>query len=264
MDLIDEVIGYAKANAFAAPTADDQTTWNAHWKNCIRIKSEIDRLRAARDECERQYQEKVTEISGYIDQVNELRAALAAAQAGGILCTYGPPHERKRRWVLRFDDPDRGEMHFDDEGEAMSMFNKCTMNWTCTLFVTAEQRALRPSAAQADSEIVGYVAENKDKIFGLQSDFIAQSRSASAPAGAQPSEEDVARVLGIADVYGLDGTEEQRRMRIDRWEHGASMFPEKSSTEPVQDATIFHRGKDHWRNLARAVLVLLRGSPNER
>ena len=54
------------------------------------------------------------------------------------LCTYGPEAERKRRWILRFDDADKGDMHFDDEAEAMKMFAVCTLNWTCTLFVTAE------------------------------------------------------------------------------------------------------------------------------
>lgn len=56
------------------------------------------------------------------------------------LCTYGPPGARRRHWLLRFDDPDKGDMRFNNESEAMRMFKRCTDNWTCTLFVTAELR----------------------------------------------------------------------------------------------------------------------------
>lgn len=55
-----------------------------------------------------------------------------------MLCTYGPPNERKRHWILKFEDADKDDMHFEDEQEAMRMFNRCKDNWTCTLFVTAE------------------------------------------------------------------------------------------------------------------------------
>ena len=55
-----------------------------------------------------------------------------------MLCTYGPPAERERRWILKFDDPDKATMHFFNEPDAMRMFDRCKDNWTCTLFVTAE------------------------------------------------------------------------------------------------------------------------------
>lgn len=58
--------------------------------------------------------------------------------SGTVLCTYGPPAERKRYWLLKFDDPDKGTMHFNDEVEAMRAWDRCRDNWTCTLFVTAE------------------------------------------------------------------------------------------------------------------------------
>ena len=45
MQLVDEVVGYAKANMTAAKTADEQHTWGAHWRNCCLIKNEIDALR---------------------------------------------------------------------------------------------------------------------------------------------------------------------------------------------------------------------------
>lgn len=37
--LLDEVIGYAKANAESARTVDDQQTWRAHERNCRRVRS---------------------------------------------------------------------------------------------------------------------------------------------------------------------------------------------------------------------------------
>lgn len=49
MRLIDEVVGYANANAAAARDANDQQTWAAHHRNCVRIRdehaAEIERLR---------------------------------------------------------------------------------------------------------------------------------------------------------------------------------------------------------------------------
>lgn len=46
MDLIDEVIGYARANAEAARMPDERQTWEAHQRNCVRVSAEIARLRA--------------------------------------------------------------------------------------------------------------------------------------------------------------------------------------------------------------------------
>lgn len=57
-----------------------------------------------------------------------------------VLCTYGPPAERRRRWILKFEDPDVNDMHFDDEAEALIMFARHSMNWTCTLFGTWEMK----------------------------------------------------------------------------------------------------------------------------
>ncbi len=54
------------------------------------------------------------------------------------LCTDGPPNERKRCWLLKFDDPDRGFGLYDNEPEAMRAWDQAKDNWTCTLFVTAE------------------------------------------------------------------------------------------------------------------------------
>lgn len=70
-------------------------------------------------------------------------ARLAAARQKFMeqysLCTYGPPLDRKPHWILKFEDADRGEMHFDNEDEAHSAFDKYEGNWTCTLYVTARK-----------------------------------------------------------------------------------------------------------------------------
>ena len=59
------------------------------------------------------------------------------------LCTHGPEPERKRHWILKFEDADKEDMHFDDEAEAMKMFVLHTIQWNCTLFVTAEFKPIK-------------------------------------------------------------------------------------------------------------------------
>jgi len=54
------------------------------------------------------------------------------------LCTFGPPSERQRRWILKFEDDDVDDMQFDDEAEALERFRRMSDMWNCTLFVTAE------------------------------------------------------------------------------------------------------------------------------
>lgn len=53
------------------------------------------------------------------------------------LCTFGPPAERERRWILKFEDADVGDMHFAAEPDAMRAFERYSGAFTCTLFVTA-------------------------------------------------------------------------------------------------------------------------------
>lgn len=48
MELIDEVIGYAKANSESGLTPDERQTWAAHHRNCTRIKAEIEGEREGR------------------------------------------------------------------------------------------------------------------------------------------------------------------------------------------------------------------------
>jgi hypothetical protein len=42
LELLDEVIGYAHANAVAARTKDENMTWAAHHRNCIEVKRLIE------------------------------------------------------------------------------------------------------------------------------------------------------------------------------------------------------------------------------
>lgn len=55
-----------------------------------------------------------------------------------VLATFGPPAERRRMFVLMFEDPDMGNMYFHDEVEAVASFNRAKDAWTCTLFATME------------------------------------------------------------------------------------------------------------------------------
>ncbi len=61
----------------------------------------------------------------------------AAPGDRGALCTFGVPGERKRHWILKFEDADLGDMHFDDACAAHTEFERAETNWNCTLYVTA-------------------------------------------------------------------------------------------------------------------------------
>lgn len=54
------------------------------------------------------------------------------------LCTFGPPAERQRQWILKFEDADVDDMFFAAEPDAMRAFERYSGAFTCTLFVTAE------------------------------------------------------------------------------------------------------------------------------
>lgn len=85
-------------------------------------------------------------------------AANASAEARDF-CTYGPPDERKRQWIIVFEDADRGMMIFSDEREAHTAWDKAKDNWTCTLFETSERKyhwaagELRPLNASAEARL---------------------------------------------------------------------------------------------------------------
>jgi hypothetical protein len=69
-----------------------------------------------------------------------VRAALATpapAKTGETaLCTFGPEKERKRVFILKFEDADVGDMYFTDEAEAVKAFGRHSFTWNCTLLST--------------------------------------------------------------------------------------------------------------------------------
>lgn len=75
---IDELVGYAKANADAARTKDDQQTWAAHHRHALAAKAEIERL-------QKLVTEQGQEIAITRERDERLVAALLpfAAQAAG-------------------------------------------------------------------------------------------------------------------------------------------------------------------------------------
>lgn len=75
------------------------------------------------------------------------REASQATGVGEALCTFGQPAERKPQWILKFEDADVGDMHFDDEVEAIENFKRFTVTYNCTLFVTAALAA-RPAVSE--------------------------------------------------------------------------------------------------------------------
>jgi hypothetical protein len=80
-----------------------------------------------------------------VEDYEELRKAYLAltSENNNQLCTYGPEEERKPHWILKFEDADKGDMHFDDGAEAMKMFAICNMTWNCTLYVTARFKPIQ-------------------------------------------------------------------------------------------------------------------------
>lgn len=51
-----------------------------------------------------------------------------------LLCTFGPPAERKLYWLLVFEDGNNA--YFDNIDEGLAAFEKYRSNYNCTLFVT--------------------------------------------------------------------------------------------------------------------------------
>jgi len=57
---------------------------------------------------------------------------------GKVLTTFGPPAERRRRFIIKFEDADMADMHFICELEATARWDRLKDHWTCTLFGTWE------------------------------------------------------------------------------------------------------------------------------
>lgn len=103
----------------------------------------------------------------------------------GQLCTYGPPAERQHHWLLRFDDPDRGDCHFDNEQDAMEFFARAEGNWTCTLFVTATLEGSPMKPERTAEELI---------------DDRPPSREHPRPWRVEPDPDDPKRCWGIFDA----------------------------------------------------------------
>lgn len=61
-----------------------------------------------------------------------------AVERGEGLCCPGPPSERKRKWILLYEDTEVGMAVFDNREEAIAFFRRADDNWTCTLFETVD------------------------------------------------------------------------------------------------------------------------------
>ena len=54
-----------------------------------------------------------------------------------------PGDDQRRRWLLVFDDADRGNCVFYDEDEAHEAFARADTNWNCHLFESAARKPNR-------------------------------------------------------------------------------------------------------------------------
>ncbi len=71
-----------------------------------------------------------------------------SAGAGGereALASFG--HDRKKTWLLRFEDADEDDMIFDNEADARSAYGRHSFTWNCTLFETS---ALSPHSGKSE------------------------------------------------------------------------------------------------------------------
>lgn len=56
----------------------------------------------------------------------------------GCWCAPGPATEQTRKWLVLFEDKDKGQHVFEDETEAYLFFGKAeAMGWNCHLFAHA-------------------------------------------------------------------------------------------------------------------------------
>lgn len=119
-------------------------------------------------------------------------AALASEPVAGTaeLASHGT--DRKRVWMLHFEDADRGFAIYDNEPEAHEAYEKASVSWNCTLLETSARKydfkcgqlnALSAPPAPA-AEDIGREAE----------ELIANSRP--APAGREEIARAIATQLG--------------------------------------------------------------------
>lgn len=121
-----------------------------------------DELTAAFDKCRQDIKDDINDAwEDALKLIEKAIMPLCTAPATADYCTSGPPSERKRRWVVMFDDPDQGTLVFDSEAEAHGAWDRAKDNWTCTLFETCERkyvwaagalRAIAPGGGLPDVE----------------------------------------------------------------------------------------------------------------
>lgn len=85
--------------------------------------------------------------------------ALHPKKAGAPTMSYSiPAHAKwcqpgdmqdKRYFLVRFDDPDRGDAVFTDEDEARQFYGRATISWNCWLFGTLPAQPERDGAIEA-------------------------------------------------------------------------------------------------------------------
>jgi hypothetical protein len=69
----------------------------------------------------------------------------------GDWCAPGPAAQQKRLWVLRFEDADRREAHYQDEDSARQGFARAEAGgWNCHLFTHVPRAAQPPQEAQPE------------------------------------------------------------------------------------------------------------------
>lgn len=64
-----------------------------------------------------------------------------------------PGDDAARRWVLLFEDPDRGLSVFDSEREARAAFEQANASWNCYLLAAAPALATPPVSPEAPPEL---------------------------------------------------------------------------------------------------------------
>lgn len=79
-------------------------------------------------------------LDGYrnaLEQCKELAdKALELDYVSEELCTFGPIEERKKIWIIRFEDNDKVDLIFYDEEQAIRRYEVYAEMWNCTLLGT--------------------------------------------------------------------------------------------------------------------------------
>jgi hypothetical protein len=81
----------------------------------------------------------LTQLTQFIDAVMPMLGPVQRSDSETAeLASFGV--DRKRVWILKFEDADRGDMFFDREVPAHAMYEKASVTWNCTLLETSERK----------------------------------------------------------------------------------------------------------------------------